>query len=245
MEVNTDWRKLCSLERVNRDTLRVAKVMEDGNVMVTTNPVILFNNPVVAIELGRADILQHLVEEFGIDINSYHWMGYRDWTKCHLLAVAGTYDKACFDYLMTVPNLDVNSLTSMGSHTMLWQTYLLDEDDEYSTSVGDSMELFKALIRHRSFDPSVSYVSDGDATLPLHYACMACVALCETEENDSLLLKTKFLLDNGADPNLATHSISSPLDRTATALLMVGEDSMQGRICKRLITMMEAKVAAT
>ena len=243
MEINTDWRQLCRLEWANKDIFCEARVKEGDAQMVTTNPLILFNNPAVAIELGRVDILQHLVEEVGININSYHWNGYETLIKFHLLELAARYDKASFEYLMTVPTLDVNSFTNKDGPTMLWQTYLLDGDD-HPTSVGSSMELFKALIRHKSFNPSVPWVIDGDATLPLHYACAACIALCETEGNDHLLLKTKFLLDNGADPHFATQSISSPLDRTATALLVVGEESKKGRTCKRLIAMMEATVAA-
>ena len=241
MEVNTDWRKACRLGWANKDNLCSASVMEEGVAKVRINPFILFNNPAVAIEFGRLDILKHLVEDIGIDINSYRWNGYKSLSKFHILAVAAFYDKACFDYLMTVPTLDVNSFTNKDGPTMLWQTFLLDE--EYPKSVGGTTESFKALIRHKSFDPSVSFVIDGDATLPLLYACMACVALCETEANDHLLLKTKFLLDHGADPNLATESMSSPLDRIATALSVVGEDTEQGRTCKRLIAMMEAKNA--
>jgi hypothetical protein len=87
-------------------------------------------------------------------------------------------------------------------------------------------------------------MNDERAFLPLHFACARSIELCEREETDHLLTKTKRLLDLGADPQLATESLPSPLDYVASRFSSFGEETEQGKMCKRLIAIMEEKVAA-
>jgi hypothetical protein len=89
----------------------------------------------------------------------------------------------------------------------------------------------------------MSAEADEHTMLPLHFTCSSSITLCESEETDHLVTKTKRLLDLGADPRLAIESLPSPLDFVANFLL--GEETEQEKMMyKRLIAMMEEKVAA-
>ena len=212
---------------------------EDDIIMANVSPAMFLNSPAVAIELGQVDILKHLVEEIGIDVNAHRWSGYTSLTKHHLLSFAAEKDKACFDYLITRQAIDVCAVEEEGGPTKLWEMYFLDEPSE-------AAEIFDAMISHRSFDPNKSFRLNDETqpVLPLHFACSSSIALCESEETDHLVTKTKRLLDLGADPQLATESLPSPLDFVARFFSSLGEETEEGKTCKRLIAMMEEKIAA-
>ena len=236
MEINSDWRLVSIEEWTNDDECSTARIEEDGKIMVKLSLKLLFNNPAVAIELGRVDILKHLVEKIGIDVNAHRWSGYTSLAKCHLLSLAAENDKACFNFLISRKDIDV--CAAEGSATAkLWQMFFLNDGSE-------AAEVFDAMISHPSFDPNESFSNDEETMLPLHYACSGSIALCEREETDHLVTKTKRLLDLGADPLLTTNSLGTPLEEAARILRSVGEDTEQGKTCKRLIAMMEEKIAA-
>jgi hypothetical protein len=212
---------------------------ENGMIMAKVSPVIFFNNPAVAIELGQVDILKHLVEEIGVDVNAHRWSGYTTPRKYHLLHLAAEDDKACFDYLIARQAIDVCASVEKDGPTKLWQAPFLDDGSE-------TAEIFDDMISHPSFDPNKPFMSaeaDEHTMLPLHFTCSSSITSCESEETDHLVTKTKRLLDLGADPQLAIESLPSPLDFVANFLL--GEETEQEKMMhKRLIAMMEEKVAA-
>ena len=57
IEESSDWRNHCSLAQIDEAKLS------------TEDPYVAFNSPVVAIELGLGEVLLHLVEEMGVNIN--------------------------------------------------------------------------------------------------------------------------------------------------------------------------------
>ena len=239
MEVNTDWRQLCSLERVNRDVFCSANFTEDGEAMAMTNPLILFNNPAVAIEFGRLDILKHLVEEIGIDINAQRWAGYSFFKKFHLLALAMLFNRSCFDYLLSLESTNVRAPCMVGVNQPTWELVFIAEEN--------SASMFYELVQHPSFGPNRSYVDDdGIVKLPLHHACLTCIANYRREVKCHLVAKVKCLLEVGADPLLSTFSLPSSLKYVTNMrdALSLGENLEKVQICNRLIAMMEAKVAA-
>lgn len=99
MEVNTDWKRLVTVERID-SLVSVYKEDNEGSASAIVDPLLPFNNPAVAIEIGLMDPLRHLVEEMGIDINSSRWTTFRfDRTKLLLECVECDNYKA-FQYLL-------------------------------------------------------------------------------------------------------------------------------------------------
>ena len=142
MKVNTDWRKHCTLERTEDEELATCTVQGENNenddgqrvvpVVLSTNPLIPFNNPAVAMEIGATIILKHLVEEVGIDVNAPAWCGYntasmgRYTSKTHLLAVALTYAYSVggissLDYLLSREETNVHALVLPDTHKGVWE----------------------------------------------------------------------------------------------------------------------------
>ena len=118
MEVNTDWRRLVTAERVD-SLVSVYEEDKEGNSIEIINPLLPFNNPAVAIELGLMDPLVHLVEKMGIDINAYQWATFMDGhdttSRDHLLTISVGSDNFCaFKYLLDRGTIDVCSMAYEG-----------------------------------------------------------------------------------------------------------------------------------
>ena len=257
MEVNTDWRKHCTLERTVDEELASCTVQRENNedddgqrvvpVVLSTNPLILFNNPAVAIEVGFTVILKHLVEEVGIDVNSHAWCGYTvakmGRSKVHLLAVALTYDHASsFDYLLSREETNVHEPMGPGSLKCVWETmYEVDSC---------SCKNFRALIGHSSFEPNRF---DGD---PSHMALLFAFSFAfvfTRAENDNqasadiLVRKFKILLDVGANPELVLGAEGHTVLEVTKVILYSLEDSgtnpLGVLVGRQMIEAMEEKVA--
>ena len=134
MEVNTDWRRLITAERI--DSLATAHERDNEGIFTAiVNHLLPFNNPAVAIELGLMDPMRHLVEEMGIDVNSYKWIAFKyDPYKIsrqprNLLAQCADSDNfSAFQYLLGRDAIDVCSKVSKGGdHEALTHLTVLEE----------------------------------------------------------------------------------------------------------------------
>ena len=266
MKVNTDWRKHCSLERTQDEELSTCTVQRENSVgdddqrvvqvVLSTNPLVVFNNPAVAIEVGFTTILKHLVEEVGIGVSAPAWCNYitasagRS-TKTHLLAVALAYDfstggNSSFDYLLSREETNVHVPMQPGSSKSAWQTMYEVESC--------TCRQFRALVEHSSFEPNRF---DGDSShMALLFAFLTAFvsnrALEADNDNpspaDTLVRKFKILLDVGADPELVLGAGGQTV--LEVTKLMLNSFEALGRyplglpVGRQMIAAMEEKVAS-
>ena len=263
MKINTDWRKHCSLERTQDEEISACTVQRENSVgdddqrvvqvVLSTNPLVVFNNPAVAIEVGFTTILKHLVEEVGIDVNAPAWCSYTTAsagrsTKTHLLAVALSYDlsiggNSSFDYLLSREETNVHVPMQPGSSKSVWQTMYEVENC--------TCRHFRALVEHSSFEPNRF---DGDS---MHTALLFAFidAFVEADNDnqasvdiDLLVRKFKILLDVGADPELVLNTGGQTvLDISKLMLRNLEENDANPlgvQIGRQLIAAMEEKVAS-
>ena len=244
MEINTGWRKLCTKERTEDDELSTARYdNEEGAFIFRTDPLIIFNNPAVAVEFGLVDVLKHLVEEVGIDVNVARWNGFARADKTHLLLLALLVVRieertACIDYLLSRRDLDTHSRCVEGVEGSIWHAAL--NGDMFPPWV------FRAIITHESFDPNESFDLSGMQVLPLMYTIR--IVLTEgrkglADATEAKLCKFEILLEEGADPEhqLEDEVPLSPLD--FLKILLRGESGMALDAGRRMLAAMENKIA--
>lgn len=186
---------------------------------------------------------EQIRQEVGIDINSYQWSCYASSKKKSLLSLTTLVatsedDRASFDYLMARKDVDINAPAEEGDQDPFWR-------DCFIVKASSSLSFFKALVNHESFDPNAPSERHHKVELPLHYTILATVSLFESEGISQRIAKTQALLDVGADPMLGTSSYPPPLEYADRVLRTVQDDPEKVQICKRLIAMMEEKLAAT
>ena len=102
MKVNADWRTLAVRDKF-MEKLKLA-CKEGGPDQTAANfvhPLIAFNNPAVAIQIGLFDSLKHIVEDKGIDINSFEWTPFNSTKRNHLLKHAVFYRNEGIDQAST------------------------------------------------------------------------------------------------------------------------------------------------
>ena len=239
MAVNTDWGKLCTKERTEDDELSTARYdNEEGEIGYRTDPLIIFNNPAVAIEFGLVDVLKHLVEEVGIDINACKWSGCYLREKYHLLYLSywlSSHDfvsKSIFEYFVSREDVNANAQIDESEDVKLVWHGLLHH--------GSNLAPFEAVVRHRSFDPNQGCDIGGLTTLPLHQAITCVVCWAGNPRTVSIAMgKVEVLLKAGADPERAIDGSLSPLRCVQAYIQDEGEQSEKGKVCKALISMME------
>lgn len=246
MEVNTDWRKLCTKERTEDNELSTPRYKnEEGGIVYRTDPLIIFNNPAVAVDFGIIDVLRHLVEEIGIDINACKWSGYRlKGDKYHLLCVAHSlssrryFSKSIFDYIVSREDLDVcapSAIVGSGKPLVYQIVFFGGRDD---------LACCEAVVQHRSFDPNRASEMGGFTARPLHYAIAWVNISANKSRATSVAMKmVEILLKAGAEPELATHDRLAPLDRVRDVIRREGEQSEEGKLCKALASMMEKYIS--
>ena len=271
MGINSDWRKLSTLERTADEEISTCavrrEISEDDDdqpvAALSTNPLVLFNNPAVATELGFNIILMHLVEEVGIDINSNAWCNYATASmgrsnKTHLLTVANAFDDvnaivggsdSSFDYLLSREETKVHVPTQPGSGKYVWQIMY--------ESQNCNCKNFRALVEHSSFDPNRL---DGDSTdmalVPLVFALMTAFVSTSpitgtyrsynSASADILVRKFKILLDVGADPELVLGA-GTVLEDTKVMLSQfeaADTNPLGVQVGRQMIEAMEEKVAS-
>ena len=213
MAVNTDWRKLCTAD--NREKFAIVSIeRENEDVTFQFKTLAIFNNPSVAAEFDLVDVLKHLVEEVGIDVNAHEWNSFATPERVHLLASA-LHHKTCFQYLIERGDIDVFSSffhpdgNVGGLVTDIFQVAFNYEEVELST--------FQAIVCHASFDPNTPRRQDFGPIRglfrPLQYA-LACIEEDFLDEDlDEMVEKFKILLaKTSADPSLRTADCLSPID---------------------------------
>ena len=240
MAVNTDWRKLCTKERAEDDELSTPRYRnEEEEIVFKTEPLIIFNNPAAAIEFCAVDILKHLVEEVGIDINACKWNGLIAGTKWHLLVTAlGVAEVAknpsCFNYLISLSDINVSPTTTEASQRPLWCV-------AYANRC--SCKSFRAMVEHPSFYANRPFEISGQVFTPLFYAFRRTIEDQDPKKRQKKVEKFQILLDVGADPELA---IPSPLDNAKSFLRRViarRDERFNVEEGEKLIYLMEEKVA--
>ena len=117
MRVNSDWRSIAVRDDLMQ-MLKLASTVRESDRMQLNHlhPFIAFNNPAVAIQIGLFDSLQYLVEEKGINTNSFQWTAFGFSKIWHLLYYAVTYSKKkIFEYLLNRPDLNIRCNATQGT----------------------------------------------------------------------------------------------------------------------------------
>ena len=222
MAVNIDWRKLCTAD--NRK--RYANVLierENEDVTFQFSTLTLFNNPLVAVEFSLVDVLKHLVEEVGIDVNRHKWNSYGDSERMHLLTVAARQENlSSFEYLIKRNDIDVfSSIMRRGARRASASLDLF----QFAFNRGDvKPSTFQAMVCHASFDPNKSRRQKGFGPLsglrlrPLQYALVSIgdledLDLSNDHELDQMVEKVKILLSKtDVNPSRTTADCKSPIN---------------------------------
>ena len=240
LEVNkSDWRKLCTARDMEEHREVVQSDPEGDRVVEIRHPLAMFNNPLVAIDFGLVDVLKHLVEEVGIDINGCKWTGYESYEKINLLAYASRLsDTSCFEYLLTRNDVNVHARYVAASEQERANDDESDdeEDDSKQRSVFEyiydseniSLGAFEAIIRHSSFKPNEPMDLIGTIVMrPLQYACMSISADLEESDPDKKFEKLLSLIKKtDVDPTLRTEEVPDPYSLTMKVLIEAAFASM-------------------
>ena len=220
MEVNADWRTIA----VRDDWLEALKLASkrretDQSKFNESHPLIAFNNPAVAVQIGLFDSLKHLVEDKGIDVNSFEWTAFGSSKRMHLLFYASHFrQKKIFKYLLNRPDFNLRCKASEkdGSHSLFLN--LLDRD---SSETGRFEHPFLTMfMQHPEFDINgqiTPFALPQSETLvtPLFCATLLCCHVLSTDQlNEEMFRRTlqalDVLLSADADPNLSFPDCSSP-----------------------------------
>ena len=223
MKVNADWRTIA----VRDDLIEKLKISceEIGPGEVPTNivdPFIAFNNPAVAIQFGLFHSLKHLVEDKGIDINSFDWTEYGNARKWHLLYYAAkNSQKKIFKYFLNLPDLNLRCKANevdTGSSVFL---KLLDLGRISSEESGSFEHPFlRMFIQHPEFDINGQIIPMDESQGLAFVTPLACAALLfarifivqfDQKKFQSTYQGTRILLSAGANPHLSFQDIMSPI----------------------------------
>ena len=222
MKVNTSWRRIAVRDAL-MDKFKLA-CEEQGsgqNPVNISHPLIAFNNPAVAIQIGLFDSLKHLVEVKGIDINSFEWSAYGSTNRMHLLCYAAKHSrKELFEYLLNRPGFNIrcrakDTDTREGGSLFNSLLLLLNQEGRFESS------FLKLFMKHPEFRINGQIVPSllGDTyplVSPLYSATVTCVRaltddLYDEEGFQAVHEGTQILLSAGADPNLIFPDRESPI----------------------------------
>ena len=199
MEVNPDWRTgVVSDWRIEI----MEKVTADAEVVVT--PFLPFDNPALAIELGLTEVLKHLVEEKGINVNDYRWNSYGTCNyggqAFHLLSYCiDSYNLEAFQYLLGRPDIDIHCMRCQGGGDFT----IVDTAFRQPKATA----FLRELVRHPSFDIKSSFSLEFSETIsPLHLTISYLIVDSNAAWFDLSTWKANFqlLLSVGADPYMET-----------------------------------------
>ena len=266
MEVNTDWRRLVTAERVD-SLVSVYKEDNEGNFTAIVDPLLPFNNPAVAIEFGLMDSLMYLVEEMGIDVNAYRWTTFADDpTLCvHLLMICvGSVNFSAFQYLLRRERICVCSKAQEKRHHGEGSPWRLEGEDlqpftrrtptilEQCFIYPNRTAFFSELLRHPtcSLDAGFSLlISDFqrrymDPTYA-HSAIFFMNSLIEEDMFDSSTWNANFrlLLAAGVDKDARDHHGRDILQDVKFRLAEAGDGSLLQKALKDTLQILEDWVA--
>jgi len=204
MSINFDWKSNVQESLMEEFELVTSQI---------TYPYIAFNNPAVAIQFGLMDVLEHLVEEKDIDINSLRWLAYRfkdNWYSSREPLLAYTtghfwFPKQVEMYEYLLRRDDIDFIGGPENPELSIFPHAIDSGDD---------KFLRPLINHPRFNvnDSVAVSDDDDFNTPLIYV----VLLLDSSSSvsfDFLLQALRMLVEAGADPNLVCpHVRLSPLD---------------------------------
>ena len=208
MDANNDWRDRISDNNICRymyagDLFAVED--SDGEV---TGPVsrirletnLVFNNPIVAIEIGLKEVIGYLVEDFRIDVKGRYWTGFNSnllggWNDDLLKIAMLRGDPTIVETLLSSSLFDMRHLVRAEYNNMLG--FFISHASLIVP------ECFESLCSHQSFDPNFVFHGDGNmaATSPLLSALHAIRELLNGDMDMSPQFRfIRTLLDNGAEP---------------------------------------------
>ena len=239
ISINTDWKDDPVVGRATRESSEgvtsTVVVRENGVLRAKCLASAIFHNPAVAIQFGLVDVLRHLVETVGIDINAYKWNNYARDTLFHLLIQATLHtESACLEYLLSTKKIDMNSRVS-STRTHGLKVFILGYD-------GILNEHFRAIVRCPTFGVNVPMDVGGSVLSPLVVMCLS--PLPNTPRRMELI---QILLDEGADPMLQVGDTSSPI---IVAAQEASPDNVENTNevragWKKIVRMMERKVESS
>ena len=214
MEVNADWKTIAVSDKeteILRD-FEIKDAIESGD-----HPFLAFNSAAFAVELGLTEIVKFLIEDKGVDPNSYGWTLYKNGCdRYHLVAMAMyTNRRDIFQYLVSLSKMRLwsDEWDERHSGSLFGLAVLLFRKEEFRNYV-------KGFLGNPNFDinePSncVTYPS-SQVWLPcLHYCLNSflCCSRCAFPKIlDRYLDLIKALLNAGADANRSYNNIGTALD---------------------------------
>ena len=243
ISINTDWKDDPVVGRATRESSEgvtsTVVVRENGVLRAKCLARAIFHNPAVAIQFGLDDVLRHLVETVGIDINACKWNNYARDTRFHLLVQAILHEEsACLEYLLSTEKIDMNTPV-VHEHTHTLKMFVLDNDDIQK-------DFFQAIVRYPTFGVNVPMNVVGSAFSPLIYMCVF-RATKEAPMSPKHMELIQVLLDEGADPTLQIGDNLSPLDFAffAASRMNVEATREDKAVWKEIVRMMERKVRSS
>ena len=212
MAVNTDWRKHVTEENVKKLKMAAIGTGDEGKARVNKNPFVPLCNPAVAIELRLEEVLVYLVEEKGIDVNSYRWTNYQctledHHAPYHLLYICMICKNfEAFRYLLGRKDIDIHS-NFVATNNDDGGDWRIVEGALYLDCCADFLQ---ELLAHPSFDIVTSFTCNV-ADSPLH---IVIDFLDEDTFLDPVPLSTwkaklRLLLSAGADPCMEIDGINA------------------------------------
>ena len=166
MEVNADWRTIA----ITDEEMKIAQNINVGAAIRSGNhPFVAFNNAAFAVELGLTDVVKFLIEEKGLNPNSYGWTLYGGpdnrlfcgGSKCrhHLVAIAMYNDRFdIFQYLVSLASMRLWNKENDG-----------DEDNDTLFDLAVDMFCWKGQSTGRSFVKGFLAHPDFDINFQPHF----------------------------------------------------------------------------
>ena len=182
MAVNTDWRKHVTDENIEKSKKMVTG--EEGKGGTVNRELTPFNNSVIAVELGLMEPLKYLVEEMGIDVNSYQLSSRPNTDNLfHILtACIWSNDCATLKYLLARGgNMHAKALSDSNKLTIIKLAFVMPH----------RTNIFRSLLEHDGFDLVTSFTNP-----PLHWTILNWRVGCFQTWKTNFRL----LLSAGADP---------------------------------------------
>ena len=200
MAVNTDWRKYVTEKNMKRLT-RVFIKTREGKWFAVCHPFVPLCNPAVAIELGLQEVLVYLVEEKGIDVNSYRWSNVTENQVPYRLLVACMACKniEAFRYLLGRKDIDIHS-TCDGTNDD-WR--ILDA----ALYMGCCADFFRELLAHPNFDMVASY--HGNSSLHIAIGLLDMDDFLDRVPLPTWKTKFRLLLSARADPYMEVDGLDA------------------------------------